>query len=113
MAQKNSSEKVNKSQAIRDYKATHRRAKPKAISEALTEEGIDVSPAVVSAVLYNAKTKKKTSKRSNVPKKSTAGRASRQSVDLDALKKAKKLSDEMGGIDKAKEALDALAQLTD
>jgi hypothetical protein len=53
--------KVNKSAAIRDYLSSHRDAKPKEVVAALKEQGIDVSPNVVSIV--KAKTKIKAARR--------------------------------------------------
>ena len=51
-------EKVNKSAAIRDYKKAHPKAKPAAIAEALKAEGLEVSGALVSNVLFTMKNKK-------------------------------------------------------
>ena len=46
---------VNKSAAIREYKAAHPTAMPKQIAEALTDKGIKVSAAQVSTTLFYAK----------------------------------------------------------
>ena len=50
---------VNKSKAIRDCKARTPGMKPKAIADSLSKKGIKVSPAFVSTVLSNSKTKTK------------------------------------------------------
>ena len=126
-------EKVNKSAAIRDYKKAHPRAKPTAISEGLKAEGLDVSPTLVSNVLFQMKNKKPGkrgrsaqsaapvatgTKRRGRPPKGTKrpGRTPKAATNghepgLSELLAAKKLADEMGGVDKAKAALDALAKL--
>jgi len=49
--------KVNKSAAIRDYLAGHKDAKPKEVVAALKEQGIEVSPNVVSIVKAKVKVK--------------------------------------------------------
>ena len=127
------SEKVNKSAAIRDYKKAHPKAKPTAISEGLKAEGLEVSPTLVSNVLFQMKNKKPgkrgrpakasapvatgTKRRGRPPKgPKHAGRSPKAATNghepgLSALIAAKKLADEMGGVDKAKVALDALAKL--
>jgi hypothetical protein len=97
---------VNKSLAIRTYKSNHRKAGPKEIVAALKAEGIDVSPAFVSTVLSNAR--RKGGKRG---RKAAAAPAGRGDKALASLIQAKKLSDAMGGIDKARAALDALAKI--
>src|SRR5262245_48234173 len=97
----------NKSEAIRNYKKDHAGAGPKEIAAALNGEGVKVNAQFVSTVLSNAKRKGR--RKGGRPKGSTAkvGRS-------DALSKlvlAKKLSDQLGGVAKAREALDALARI--
>ena len=126
-------EKVNKSAAIRDYKKAHPKAKPAAIAEALKAEGLEVSGALVSNVLFTMKNKKpgkrgrpaktaapvatSTKRRGRPPKgPKRAGRSPQAATNghepgLSALLAAKKLADEMGSVDRAKAALDALAKL--
>ncbi|ADB16863.1 hypothetical protein Psta_2191 [Pirellula staleyi DSM 6068] len=108
----------SKSEVIRKYKADHPELGPTAIAEALTKEGHKVSPAFVSTILSNAKKGAKAgaapkAKRGRKPgsgKKAAAGPAAGDS-SLDTLIAAKKLADQMGGIAKAKAALDTLAKL--
>ena len=134
MAKKKAAEAgVNKSQAIRDYKAANPDAGPTAIMNALAEQGVTVTTALVSNALTNAKKKtvkkkpgrppkaaatadlpkrpgrppKKGKKKGGRPKASSNG----SDVNLNALIAAKKLSDEMGGVNAAKAALDALSKL--
>lgn len=53
------STKINKSQAIRDYKAANPTATPAEMSTALSKQGVKVSPQFVSSVLSDAKRKGK------------------------------------------------------
>jgi hypothetical protein len=86
---------------IRDYKKEHRGAGPTEIAEALTKDGSKVSPQFVSTVLSNDKRKGKKGRR---------GKAAGSDA-VQTLVQAKKLSDQMGGIDKARAALNALARI--
>jgi hypothetical protein len=95
----------NKSAAIRDYKKHHRKARPKEVAEALNKEGLQVSAAFVSTVLSNAKRRRRKGRRGDARKGGRSGDA------YTTLVQAKKLSDQMGGIDKARAALDALARI--
>jgi hypothetical protein len=98
----------NKSQLIRDFKAANPSAAPKQIAEALGKSGLDVSAQFVSTVLSNAK-----------KKGGKIGRPGRKpsrpvGVPLDNLQQliqVKKFVDQIGGLEKAKSAVDALAQL--
>jgi len=96
----------NKSQAIRAYKSTHKRSKPKEISAALAKEGVNVTPAFVSTVLSTARRKKGKSGR-----RSGAKAAGGSSSPYSHLIQARKLADQMGGVEKARAALDALAKI--
>ena len=109
--------KVNKSQAIRDYKKANPNLKPARIAEALNEDGIEVSAQFVSTILSNSK-KRKTIRKPGRPKGSVARKkssASRQpsaeDVSFESLLKVKEIVIEMGGIPQAKAALRALEQL--
>jgi hypothetical protein len=98
----------NKSAAIREYKAANPDAGPKDIAEALEKSGMSVTPQFVSTVLSNAKKKGgKVGKRGRKP-----GRPSALPVgDLQQLIQVKKFVDQIGGVEKAKAAVDLLAQL--
>jgi hypothetical protein len=98
----------NKSAAIRDYKSSHKDAGPKQVAEALGKEGIKVTPAFVSTVLSNDKRRGRKGRRKGGGRR---GGAPRSGGALATLIQAKKLSDQMGGIDKARAALDALAKI--
>lgn len=95
----------SKSEAIRNYKSENPDAGPKAIAAALADDGIKVTPAFVSTVLSNDKRKSG---------RSAGGRRGRRSsgnASLDSLIQAKKLAEQMGGIEQARAALDALERI--
>ena len=130
MAKKTAGKATNKSQAIRDFKASNPEAGPTEIVTELGKQGLVVTTALVSNVLTTAK-KKKAKKKPGRPKgavstgapkrkgrpKKKGGRPSKAAsnasdVNLNALIAAKKLVDQMGGnLAQAKSALDALAKL--
>lgn len=99
---------VNKSEAIRQYLRAHRNAKPKAVVEALKEQGIRVNSQTVSTVKFHMKRRR--GKKGAAGRK-TAAAAGGEMVSLSALLDAKKLVNKLGGIEKAKSALDALNKL--
>jgi hypothetical protein len=99
-------EDVNKTQAILDYIKTARRAKPATVAAALAEKGITVTPQYVSSIRSNKRRKK--GKRG---KEAAAAKPASDKVSLGTLVQAKRLADQLGGVAKAKEALDALAKL--
>jgi hypothetical protein len=96
----------NKSAAIRAYKESHASAGPKEIVEALSKDGIKVSAAFVSTVLSNDRRKGRKGRR-----KSGRRRGGGASSAFANLVQAKKLADQMGGVEKARAALDALAKI--
>ena len=95
--------KVNKTQLIKDALAKNPKASPIEIPEGLKKNGI--SAQYVSTVKSSLKAKKptKTAKK-KVAKKSDM-------VSLGDLVKASRLAEELGGVDKAQEMLNALAKL--
>lgn len=97
----------NKSEAIRKYKASHGDAGPKEVAEGLSKEGIKVTSAFVSTVLSNDKRKGGKGKRGRKPGRRRAAGSS----SLDQLMLAKRLAEQMGGVDAARSALDTLAKL--
>ncbi len=98
----------NKSVAIRDYKAAHGDAGPKAIAEGLAKDGIKVTPAFVSTVLSNDKRKSGKGRRG---KRRGRRPGPQGNQALASLIQAKKLAEQMGGIEPARKALNALAKL--
>ena len=116
MAKKKKSSGPNKSQAIRDYMAENPSATPTDVVNGLGATGITVTTALVSNVKTNMKGKKK--KRGRPGRKPgrkpgrPAGTAAKSSdVSFAALMAAKRLTDEMGSVEQAKAALEALAKL--
>src|SRR5262245_49343219 len=112
---------LNRSQAIRDYMAEHRREGPKDIIAGLAQRGIEVSAALVSNVKYGSA--RKGAKRRGTRKGgrrrglvgSRRGRASitvSDKVSISLLIEAKRLVDKLGGIERARQALDTLARLS-
>src|SRR5262245_21495306 len=108
---------VNKSKAIRDYCAGHPRAKPKEVVDALAEKNVKVNAQIVSTVPYNMKKKRSGSGRGRRAAAQTATPARRAARNgrtaelFTTLVDAKKLSDRLGGIQRAKQALKLLEQL--
>jgi hypothetical protein len=100
---------ANRSQAIRDYLAVNPDAGPKQIVADLRKQGIKVSPALASAVKYKSPTKK-TAKRGRRP--AAAAHNGNGHLVLQNLLAAKKLVEQLGSIDAAKQAVDALAKLS-
>jgi len=96
----------SKSAAIRDYKTAHTSAGPTEIAAALGKDGIKVTPAFVSTVLSNARRKGRKGRRKATRQVTRAG-----GNPFAPLVMAKRLADQMGGIDKARSALEALAQI--
>ena len=95
--------KVNKSEAIRSYKAKNKNAMPKDIAEALAAKGIAVSAAMVSTTLSNARRKSgKTGGRGR-------GRAAASTGDIgiDQIKSAASFIRNVGSIEDAEAALKA------
>lgn len=125
---KKKSGSASKSQAVRDYLAKHPEATASTIRPALAKRGIDVSVALVGQIKQRMKNagepgassappKKKAAKRKNARKKTAANKtvaASRptsNTLTADDLMEAKKLVDELGGIDQARKALLYLEEL--
>ncbi len=100
--------KVNKTQLIKDALAKNPKASPIEIAEGLKNHGI--SSQYVSTVKSSLKAKKptKTAKK-KVAKKTVAKKSDK--VSLGDLVKASRLAEELGGVDKAQEMLNALAKL--
>jgi hypothetical protein len=125
---KKKSQGVNKSQAVHDYLTEHPDATASTILPALAERGIDVSVALVGQIKQRMKksgesgsgesrakkkaVKKKVVGRKAMAKKTTATSSpAAKALTADDLMEAKKLVDELGGIDQAREALKYLEEL--
>jgi hypothetical protein len=93
----------SKSQAIREYLKANKKAKASEVVAALAEKGI----VVTAPAVYNLKA------RQSMGKRRSKARSGGASIDLSIthLLLAKKLVDEVGSVEKAREAIDALAKL--
>ena len=118
MPRKAASEGPNKSALIREYKTKDANIGPKAIvSKLKSEHGIEVSAQFVSTVLSQAKKKSgKKGRRGRPPgsgkaAKASPAKATSGGLSVELLLKAKKLANELGGVEEAKAALDALARI--
>lgn len=101
--------KVNKSQAVRDYLASHPDAGPTEVCKALADKGIKVSPQQVSTIKSSSKKKagKKAGKKPGRRKQAAAGGR----VSVAELVTAKDFADRVGGVANAQELLAALGKL--
>lgn len=102
---------MTKTAAIRAALKAHPGKPPKEIAELLQADGWDVKAQRVSIVKSAMKAKKKARAAAVAPKAAPAAPA--DAISLDSLKKAKALVSQLGGIDEAKAALAALAELVD
>ena len=112
MAKKRSAGGVNKSEAIRNYLAANPQASPNEIVAGLKQQGVSVSPGLVSNVKYS-KPRAGGKKRRGRPPGRRAKREGATNGALTAadLLEAKKLVDQLGGIDQAQQALATLDEL--
>jgi hypothetical protein len=102
----------NKSLEIRNYKAANPTATPKEVAEALSKGGVSVSAQFVSTVLSNARKKGgKVGRRGRKPGRKPGMAAAGGGASIENLIKAKKFADSLGGVDQARAAINAIAQL--
>jgi len=97
-------DKVNKSQAVRDYHASHPDEGPTAISRALAKQGIEVRVPQVSNVLTadKKKGKKKVKRNKQAAPGKSAADAAGETVNLDDLLRAQQFVDQVGGAESAR-----------
>lgn len=125
---------ANKSEAIREYLNANPNAKPREIVGALKSQGLNVTPAFVSTIKSKSASGAAPTRGRGRPKGSTnktvttKGRRGRppgkkaavatsaarvtSSNPYEDLISAKNLVDKVGGIEKARAALEALAKIT-
>jgi len=109
----------SRSEHIRDYLRSNPEASPKQIVEGLAEKGVKVSVGLASNVKYTSgpggsgkkKTVRKKAKAGKPAGKKTAGRRGSAGLTATDLLEAKHLADQVGGIQEARAALDALEKL--
>jgi len=100
-------QKVNKSQAVRDYLKANPGIGNTAVAAALTKSGIKVSPNYVASVKGKMKTRRKKVKRA--VRKVVAARG----VGIPEIKAAFALMKLAGGVAGAKHALEAAQEIKD
>jgi hypothetical protein len=96
----------SKAQAIRDeFSSQGASARPKDVISALKAKGISVSSAQVSNIKSTLGKKKR-------GRKAGAGHGTNGTLSLESLLEAKKLAERVGGVEIARQALEALVKLT-
>lgn len=107
----------NKSQAIRDYLASNPNATAKEIVPALKKQGLTVTAGLVNNVESTSGPKRGRKKRGRKKsgRKKGPARARRTTgssrLSLADLQEAKRLADQLGGVQEARAALEALEEL--
>lgn len=93
-----------------------KRVRPRDVVAALREEGLDVSFAQVGHVLKSMGMRRRRGGRKPGGARAAGTRAAHANasatISLDALIAAKKLADQLGGVQAAKQAVDALARIS-
>lgn len=100
--------KVNRSQAIRDYLTKNPKANLVEVRETLATDGIKVSDSLINAVKYK-KPKGKRGKKRGRPAKARA--TSTPTFSAATLIAAKKMVDDLGGVERAVAAIEVLKLL--
>ena len=101
--------KVNKTAAVKEFLEANPNAGPKEVVEALAKNKISVTPNYISNIKSKGKSGGKQVKRRG--RKKAAVQASTGGLLSGKLAEAIKLVEKVGGIDKAKETLDAVKAL--
>jgi len=104
---KKSNGTISGSQAIREYLRDHPGAKPKEIKAGLRQQGIKVSTGLIGSVKHHAT---KAQNNSRVVR-SAARYMDGEAVSLRELVEVKKFADGLGGVDRVRQALEALELL--
>jgi hypothetical protein len=114
MAKKARKDGPTTSQLIRDHLAAHPGDGPQAVAAALkSNHGREVTPQFVSTVKSNDKKRKRRRGRKARGPGRPAAAANDVKLSMEALMAAKKFVAQMGGVGKAKSAVDTLARLLD
>ena len=108
---KKKSRGVNKSKAIKEALAAKPEASTKEIADALTSQGIPVTPTYVANVKSTLKKKPGRPKGKRQATRGPGAKSVSDSVSLASLVQAKKLAAQLGGVEKARDLLAALAKL--
>jgi hypothetical protein len=99
---------VNKSQTVRDYFKAHPESTNKEVAQALTKQGIKLSPNHVANIKSKISVAKGKSKRRQ---KAASAMSTKSGVSVHEIKAAFSLLKECGGIERAKEALAAAREI--
>ena len=99
---------VNKAQSVRDYLKAHPGTANKEIAEALTKQGIKISANHVANIKSKINVAKGKSKRRG---KAAKAMSTKSGVSVHEIKAAFGLLKECGGLERAKEALDAAREI--
>jgi hypothetical protein len=100
------SKPASKSALIRLFLSDNPKAGPKEIKEALAAKGVEVTDSLISQVKYSKKRRGAKGRR----KKALAGHGVGNGL-MEDLVAAKNLADQMGGVEKARSALELLARV--
>jgi hypothetical protein len=112
MARSPAQDAMNKSDHVRRYLSQHPSSKPKAIYEALQGEGVDVSMALINRIKYGPASGRKQKRGGRRRRAAVAATNGTSQLSLDHLLAAKKLVEQLGSVQSAKQAVDALAKLS-
>jgi len=99
---------VNKSQTVRDYLKTHPSTANKEVAEALKKQGIKISANHVANIKSKMAVSKGKRKRRG---KAAKAMSAKSGVSVHEIKAAFGLLKECGGVERAKEALDAAREI--
>jgi hypothetical protein len=108
---------ISKSQAVREYLAHHPTAMPKEIGPAIkAAHGIEVSSQMISMIKSKfRKGPKRRGRKRRTEAVATTGRRGRPSngvrFSIDDLVSAKKLAQQVGGVERAQQLIQALVRL--
>jgi hypothetical protein len=97
---------VNKSEAIREHLTQNPDASPTEILQVLALRGIETTPGFVSTIKSEFK------KGNRGRKKKGTRKAAPGDLSISTLLDAKKLADQLGGVDQARDLLRALSRLS-
>ncbi len=105
--------KVNKTLAIKEYCTKNPKAKPREIAEALKAQGIDVTTQYISSIRTKFGLSRRKKPRRPKAAASAAGRPTtrRVAVAYESLVEAKKFVRSIGDVERARQALEAYANL--
>jgi len=98
-----------KSQLVRDYIAENPQARPQDIVEGLRSKGFKIKLTLVRGIKY--KKPSKPGKRRGPSVRAAARRSSGANLTVEQLIELKRLTDELGGAEQLRRALETLEQL--